>query len=63
MKAQKDGQKVKGNVYIHWTSGSPDHGNKTIKRNESIKIKKEDVILFLFASNMLYIDNLKESTI
>lgn len=33
------------------------------KEMKGIKIKKEDVILFLFASNMLYIDNLKESII
>lgn len=53
MEAQgnKKRPKVNGNAYntLHWKFWP---GQQTIKK-ESIKIKKEDVILFLFISNMM----------
>ena len=46
---------------IHYSFGSPSHGNQRRKRNKRIKIGKE-VELSLFADDILYIKNLKDAT-
>ena len=46
---------------IQHSSVSPSYSNQGRKRNKGIQIGKEEVKLSLFADDILYIENLKDS--
>ena len=46
---------------IHHSSGSPSYSNQRRKRIKRIQIRKEEVKLSLFADDILYIENPKDS--